>query len=78
MLVHFDPTRIYLHNGGSICLFHPDPFYRYFRSGWIDLLVPPDRFRRDRIHATSAVVLYGQAEGTRRRGRQQKKWMDIG
>ena len=33
MLVHFDSPRICLHDGGSICLVPPDPFYRYFRSG---------------------------------------------
>jgi len=27
MLVNFDPPGICLHNGGSICLVPPDPFY---------------------------------------------------
>jgi len=40
MLVNFDPPGICLHDGGSICLVPADPFYRYFRFGGIDLLVP--------------------------------------
>src|SRR6218665_84049 len=44
----FYPPRICLPDGRSICLVPQDPFSRYFRSGGIDLLVPPDRFRGDR------------------------------
>src|SRR6218665_970467 len=55
MLVHFDPPRICLHDGGSICLVPPDPFYRYFRSG-DRLSGPPDRLRGERIPRDTGVL----------------------
>jgi len=58
MLVTFGPPGICLHDGGSIYLVSPDKFYRYFRSGGIDLLVPPDRLRGDRIPRDTGARLY--------------------
>jgi len=52
MLVHFDPPRNCLHDGGSICLVPPDPFYRYFRSRGIDLLVPRTALGGAESHVT--------------------------
>ena len=54
MLVDFGPPRICLHDRRSICLVHPDPFSRYFRSGGIDLLVPRTALGGTESHVTPA------------------------
>jgi len=49
MLVHFDPPRICLHDGRSICLVPPDPFYRYYQSGGLIYWFPRTALGGDRI-----------------------------
>jgi len=57
MLVNFDPPGICLHDEGSICLVPRIRSTGNFGRG-IDLLVPPDSFRGNRIPRDTSVYLF--------------------
>jgi len=57
MFVHFDPPRICLYHGGSICLVAPGSVLPEFSGRRIDLLVPRTALGATESHVTPALLM---------------------